>query len=293
MLRAQLEAITPDIRTSFLVNVFALERFTAPYHFHPEYELTWIVKGKGTRFVGKHMADYGPGDLVFLGPGLPHCWKSGDVVPGALNSHSVVVQFERDFLGAEFFDKPELDTIAGLMKRSACGIRFPAHVAAIVTPAINALSREENAFRKMLRLLGILETLAHSKEYTLLDHDGILAKQHPGDRDRLNISLGYIVDNFRNEMVLSEVAAAASMSVNAFCRYFRKSTGKTFIETVTDYRIHFAVQQLLSTDQSMACIAFESGFGDVSNFYRVFKRRLKTSPLQDRKNFLRGLQTTG
>lgn len=287
MIKAQFEAITRNDRASFLVNTFALEKFTAPYHFHPEYELTWITEGTGTRFVGKSMQEYGPGDLVFLGAGLPHCWKSEDIVRGELRSHSVLVQFENAFLGPEFFAKPELESIEGLLHRSASGIRFLGNTMTEVTARMKALSFEESRFKRMLGLLEILDILANSGDYLLLDSDGITAGSVPGERERVNTSLGYIVDNFRDKIVLDEVAAAVNMSVGAFCKYFRRATGKTFIETVTDYRVHFATKQLLATDKSMTEIAFDSGFGDVSHFFRVFRRRLKTSPLQYRKKFLK------
>ncbi len=286
MIKAQFETLTPGSGASFLVNSFALEKFTAPYHFHPEYELTWIKQGTGTRFVGKNMQAYGPGDLVFLGADLPHCWKSEDFAGGELRSQSVVIQFEHAFLGNEFFEKPELRSIAGLIKRGASGVRFLGATVGEAAGRMEALSREESSFSRMLRLLEILDLLARSAEYILLDHDGTTARSHPAERERLNISLGYIVDNFRTEISLDEVAATVNMSVSAFCKYFRKATGKTFIETVTDYRIHFATKQLLLTDKSMTDIAFESGFGDISHFYKVFRRRLKTSPLRYRRSFL-------
>lgn len=125
MIKAQFETITPNDRASFVVNSFALEKFTAPYHFHPEYELTWIKAGTGTRFVGKNMQAYGPGDLVFLGTGLPHCWKSEDFAAGKLGSQSIVIQFENAFLGKEFFEKPELESIAGLIKKGRIRYSLP------------------------------------------------------------------------------------------------------------------------------------------------------------------------
>ncbi len=289
MIKARFETLTPKDRTSFIVSAFAVEKFTAPYHFHPEYELTWIVQGTGTRFVGKHMQAYESGDLVFLGPNLPHCWKTEDIMPEEGRSECVLVQFENDFMGPGFFEKPELESIAALIKRSASGIRFTGETLSDVASRMGGLACEENRFKRMIGLLEILEILSKSKEYVLLDSDGITAGAYPGAQQRLNLSLGYIVDNFRDKIALEEVAALVNMSVNAFCKYFRKSTGKTFVETVTDYRIHFATSQLLLTDKSMTEIAFESGFGEVSHFYKVFRRRMKASPLQYRKSFLKGV----
>jgi len=288
MIRAQFENINPSPDSSFLVKSFHLERFTVPYHFHPEYELTLIVKGNGKRYVGKNMEDYSDGDLVFLGSDLPHCWKSGDQTDGDY-VQSIVVQFEKNFLGQNFFNRPELLHIQELMKRSAFGIRFEQTVSNEVKAKMIQLASEENPFRKLAQLLDVLNHLAISDDYILLNSDGILASAHNPNKERMNTALGYIVDNFRNEILLDHVAAAVNMSPNAFCKYFKRITSKTFMETVIEYRINFAIQQLLNTDKSISEISFESGFGDVSHFHKLFKRTMKTSPLDYRKNFQKGL----
>lgn len=290
MIRASFESIKPNDKSSFLVNNFALEKFTAPYHFHPEFELTLITAGTGTRFVGKSIQAYGAGDLVLLGPDLPHCWKSEDIVKGELRSHSVLVQFESTFLGPAFFERPELASISELFRRSACGIRFLGDTVADATGLMKSLSREEDRFRRMIGLLEILEMLANSRQYELLDTDGTMGLSKPGEQERISIALAYVVENFRDKVVLEKVASAVSMSESAFCKYFKRVTGKTFVETVTDYRIHFAREQLLMSERSMTDIAFDSGFGDLSHFYKVFRRRMKISPLQYRKDFLRKLR---
>jgi len=289
MVKALFENLNPKPHASFLVNTFILERFTVPYHFHPELELTLIIKGKGERFVGKNMENFDAGDLVFLGSDLPHSWKSEATSDGEFNSQSIVVHFEKDFLGPEFFQKPELAGIQNLIKRSAYGIRFLNETAEETKEKMKVLAAEENIFRKMLMLLDILDDLATTKDYVLLDQDGIVAQQANNNKERINASLGYIVENFRNEILLDKVAAVANMSPNAFCKYFKRVTNKTFMETVIEYRINFAVRQLLSTDKAVADISMESGFGDISHFYKLFKKRMKTSPLNYRKKFQKGL----
>lgn len=289
MIKAQFESLNPKSHASFLVNSFKLESFTVPYHFHPEFELTLIVRGRGKRYVGKNMGDFEDGDLVFLGSDLPHSWKSEDVTEPGDYVQSIVVQFERNFLGTEFFNKPELANINNLFKISAYGIRFLDKTTENISSHMKLLAQEENAFRKMQMLLDILENLAISREYILLDQDGMVAQQLNSNKERINAALGYIVDNFRNEILLNKVAGIVNMSPNAFCKYFKKVTNKTFMDTVIDYRINFAIQQLLSTDKPVSEIAMESGFGDVSHFYKLFKRNMKMSPLNYRKNFQKGL----
>ncbi|GLU55436.1 AraC family transcriptional regulator [Dyadobacter frigoris] len=279
------ENLQPGPESSFIVRSFDLEKFTVPFHFHPEYELTLILKGRGKRYVGNNMADFDENDLVLIGPDLPHCWKS-EKEDGV---KSVVVHFINDFLGKDFFDKPELSGIQNILKRSASGIRFTGKIAENAVPKMELLSVEENPFRKMLRLLDVMEDLAGSSEYQLLDHGGTVAQLPHINKERMNSALGYIVDNFRSGIILNEVAAEVNMSPNAFCKYFKKATNKTFMETVIDYRINFAMQQLLSTEKPVAEIAMESGFGDVSHFYKLFKRLIRISPLQYRKDFQKGI----
>lgn len=279
------ENLQPGPESSFIVRSFDLEQFTVPFHFHPEFELTLILKGRGKRYVGNNMADFEKNDLVLIGPDLPHCWKS-EKEDGA---KSVVVHFMNDFLGPDFFEKPELSNILSMLKRSASGIFFTGETAKNALPKMELLSVEENPFRKMFRLLDVMEDLARSSEYQLLDHGGTVAQLPHINKERMNVAMGYIVDNFRQEIILNEVAAEVNMSPNAFCKYFKKATDKTFMETVIDYRINFAMQQLLSTEKPVAEIAMESGFGDVSHFYKLFKRLIKISPLQYRREFQKGI----
>ncbi|GGC10738.1 AraC family transcriptional regulator [Dyadobacter sediminis] len=288
MIKAQFENLYPDSHASFIVNAFTLDKFDVPYHFHPQYELTLIVKGNGKRFVGKNMAGFDSGDLVFLGSDLPHSWKSENTARTEA-VQSVVVQFEKNFLGPEFFDKPELAEINNLLKLSACGIQFIHDGAAAAGEKMKLLAAQENAFRKMTMLLEILYDLAKSGDYVLLDPDATIAQQHNSHKERVNAALGYIVDNFRNDIVLNKVASLANMSPNAFCKYFKKMTNKTFVETVIDYRISFAVQQLIATDKTVSEIALESGFGDISHFYKLFKKRMNMSPLNYRNSFQKSL----
>ena len=289
MIKALFETINARSDASFLVNSFTLEKFDVPYHFHPEFELTLILKGKGKRYVGKQMADFDSGDLVLLGSDLPHSWKSESISTPGFHARSIVAQFDKNFLGNEFFDRPELSDIRNMLKISAHGIHFTGQTAKEISAKMSALALEENAFRKMWLLLDILEDLAASKEFVLLDQDGVVATQINSNKDRINAALGYIVDNFRNDIVLNEVAAVVNMSPNAFCKYFKRATNKTLIETVIEYRLNFAIQQLLSTDKAVAEISMESGFGDVSHFYKLFKKRMKMSPLHYRKDFQKGL----
>jgi AraC-like DNA-binding protein len=285
MLKASYEALQSSDSRSFLVRSFEETAFTAPYHYHPEYELTLITKGEGRRFVGSHMADYKEGDLLLLGSNLPHCWKTEAPQKEQKNACSIVVQFSHDFLGTDFFSKAELSYIARLLERSSNGIRFIKKTQDIIGRQMVALAAEVSEFKKLILLLEILQQLAISTDYILLEQKAV-SKPSAMDLERINPVFVYLIENYRGEITLDKAAETANMTPNAFCKYFKKITRKTFMEMVIDYRLNYATQQLIQTDKTISAICYESGFGDVSHFYKIFKARMQLSPLHYRKKFM-------
>jgi AraC-like DNA-binding protein len=284
MSKASIEILTNSKRESFLIKKFDKKGFEAPFHFHPEFELTCIPSGKGKRFVGNNMAGFKNNDLVLLGSGLPHCWKLSPAEN--TSATSLVIQFNYDFLGNDFFDKPEFETIQKLLKRSECGIEFHGKIKEPVKEKMALILEEKKQFKKLILFLEILNILSLCREYILLNKKKSVVLQSDDNRERINKVFAYIVENFRNEILLNEACATIGMTPNAFCKYFKKITRKTFMETVIDYRINFATQQLIDTDKSVADVCFESGFRDMSHFYKTFSSRMEMSPLNYRKHFL-------
>lgn len=284
MLKAAYEAIAPNRASSFSVRTFAEEAFTAPYHYHPEYELTLIVQGTGQRYVGSHVADYGPGDLVLLGAQVPHCWKAGPDPAGGQWAVSVVVQFTHECLGESFFSKPEVRAIAQLLRRSASGLHFP-DAGQYLQAALRQLGQEPDPFRRLLLLLSLLQELAATPAYEVLDAQQQTGTLAPAERERFHRVMAYVVEHFRGEVTLARAAGVANLTPNAFCKYFKKITRKTFVETVIEYRLQYATQQLVSTSKPVAEICYDSGFRDVSYFNKLFKAQLQRSPLQYRRAF--------
>lgn len=291
MIKASFEVLQTGNRQSFLVRRFDQWAFDGPYHFHPEYELTYITKGAGKRYVGSHMEDFAAGDLVLLGPNLPHCWKLGDLAGPQSDAGAIVIQFNENFLGEEFFGKPELQEIKKLFQRSASGICFKGSTRTTINGKLNVLSSGGSNFDKMMGLLDILQRLAVSNEFSLLDQNQSIAERTPAEQERINPVFAYLVDNFRGQVSLDTAAGIANMTPNAFCKYFKKITRKTFMETIIEYRLNYATQQLVQTDKPISEISYDSGFGDVSHFYKMFKVKMHMSPLNYRKKFMRDLDS--
>lgn len=290
MIKPLFEPISVQNDNSFSIRVFEQEAFTSPYHYHPEFELTLINKGCGKRYVGDHMDQFDKGDLVLLGPNLPHCWKTDRYIKGEISASSIVVQFTNDFLGHDFFNKPELSGIHKLLERSQRGIVYHRSVVSEISRDLKNLDKEEMSFKKLHIFLEVLHKLSIATDFTLLNRLSYITIQSGGDLERINKVFGYIIDNFKTNVSLEEVANLACMTPNAFCKYFKKITHKTFIEVVVEYRLHYATTQLMDTNKSIAQICFDCGFNDVAHFIRMFKSKMEISPLQYKKKFSESLQ---
>ena len=193
-------------------------------------------------------------------------------------------------MGEGFFCRTELQDIKRLFQQAANGISFKAGTQHRVNQQLIALIEEENSFKKMLILLDVLQQLALSNEFVLLDQSQTIAERTIAEQERINPVFAYLVDNFRQQVSLDKAASIANMTTNAFCKYFKKITRKTFMETIIEYRLNYATQQLVQTDKPISEISFESGFGDVSHFYKMFKVKMNLSPLNYRKKFMRNLE---
>ncbi|GAO41809.1 AraC family transcriptional regulator [Flavihumibacter petaseus] len=289
-IKPSFEAVPLNGSQSFQVRGFVLEAFDAQYHFHPEYELTLIEKGEGKRFVGNHLDLFFEGELVLLGPNLPHCWRNDPVIKGSVNAISVVVQFMPDFLGDQFFSKPELGRIRQLLENSHTGLIFPAEGNASARQKMIVLNETEDYFERLVLLLALLQELSFREDSMPLDTSSRNSRRPNAEQARVTPVLSYIIDHFREECTLQQAAKVANMTTNAFCKYFKKTTRKTFMEMVIDYRLNYAMAQLVHTDKPVSHICFESGFNDITHFSRMFKTKLKSTPLQYRQQFRKEMQ---
>lgn len=293
MLKPAFEAVRTRNSSSYMLRNFGEEAFSAPYHFHPEFELTLITGGEGKRYVGNRMEDFSAGDLVLLGANLPHCWKTtgkkdknGRIKIAGSDPGAVVIQFTENFLGKDFISSPELKAIHALLLQCKNGLQFSGQTRSDAEEKIRSLAEKKDHFEKMIGLLQLLQQLALSQEHRPLAPRYIAASSGRDDQQRINPVLSYIQENYRDKISLEQAAQIAHMSVNAFCKYFKKITRQTFMGTVIEYRLNDAVRQLVQTDLPVTDICFKSGFGDISHFNKTFKSKMQESPLQYRKRFL-------
>ncbi|SDD55344.1 Cupin domain-containing protein [Dyadobacter soli] len=288
MVKPTLEPLSCQSENTLLVRIFEQDEFHSPYHFHPEIELTAILKGEGNRFVGNNMSAYGTNDLVLIGPNLPHCWKNtsrGETI----NARSVVVQFDKSLFGDGFFEKHQAWHIVHLLLTSQQGIHFSGPENQQVIDHMLDMASAGTPYKKLILLLEVLDILAASQNRTLLNDELVVSSAALHHYHRLNAVQGFIIDNFRTKVTLQEIAGLARMSTNAFCKYYKKTTGRTATEAVMAYRLKYARQQLLSTNKTVAEICFDSGFTDMAFFYKTFRAHMGRSPGNYRKEYIKNL----
>ncbi len=285
-MKPKFEVLPAFHQHSFLLREFDKTAFDAPYHLHPEYELTLIVKGQGIRYIGSNMSMFADGDLVLLGSNLPHCWKLDNENPENMQAHCIVVQFPTAFLGDGFFAGNELAGIKSLMQKSSMGLGFKDSIRERASEKIKRLARTTDGFDRLMLLLDILHALSQSAGHEVFDQSKNAIGQSPAELKRINDVFTYLVENFRNDISLKEVSAMMNMTPNAFCKYFKKITRSTLMEKVLEYRLSYAKQQLVQTDKPISHICYDSGFKDISYFNKTFKAKTQFTPLNYRKRFL-------
>jgi AraC-like DNA-binding protein len=262
------------------VREFKVPAFKYPWHQHPEIELTWILKGSGLRYVGDSVEPFHAGDFCLLGSNLPHAWLSSEDSPGAM-ARSLVVQFAPALFGKELLHLPEFARIADLFDRAARGLWFDRAVA--VRMRRKMFSRT-SPLRQFTALLEILEELA--------THPGarpmaLVPWAHGRRADaRLRAVLAYLAENSGGPVSQPDAARLARLSPAAFSRFFRRSVGKTFQAYLTDLRLSEACRQLLESERTISEIAFDVGFGNLSNFNRSFRIARGMAPGEFRRQVL-------
>lgn len=282
---ARYEKISPDPTRSFHVEERRIARFDAPWHFHPEFELTSIVESRGRRFVGDSIAPFSEGDLVLIGPNLPHFWHNEGHQPAGAKAHSVVVQFNSDFLGTVLMQKPELAGVQKLLQRAARGLHFSNPADRIVSVRLLQLARLDG-LPALLEFLAILHELAHAhgaRPLASTTYEPSLDRQA---EQRLARTYTFLMKHFRDPLTLAQIARVASMNPEAFSRYFKRVTGRNVSVFLMELRLDFAGQLLRETTLRISDIAAESGFATLSSFNRRFRTRQGCTPRDYRRTFL-------
>tara|TARA_R110002049_G_scaffold61453_5_gene163720 strand:+ start:25685 stop:26572 length:888 start_codon:yes stop_codon:yes gene_type:complete len=275
--------ITPlSPEDSFLVFDRLKQDFDFPIHFHPEYELNFIMNGKGVRrVVGDNLEEIGDIELVLLGPNLVHGWEMYHCERKEI--HEITIQFHDDLFDSKLLSRAIFKPIKDMFNRANHGILFSKKVSEELIPRILQLSKTAN-IDYFLELISILHDLANSRNQRLLSTNVSQFNDFENSKTIKKV-YEYIQENFDRKMSLIEICSLVNMSVVSFNRFIKKRTGKTFIEYVNDTRISYASRWLIETDLSIGEIAYKCGFNNMANFNRVFKKVKGSTPSSYRTEF--------
>lgn len=260
--------------------------FDYPIHYHSAYELTLILNSSGNRIVGDSVEKYSLNDLVLIGPEIYHRWDDDDVAPEKRNNaHVITIQFSKDLFEQTLFLKESFSSIKNLLKESQRGLKFVGETFSIVAEKMKNVTIEKK-FESVVEFLKILHTLSISKDKQYLASDGFVSIKEDAKGDRVTKMYTYILTHFNDSNLrITELAQESNMSTSAFGHFFKKSTNKSFTQFVVDMRLGYASKLLLNSNDSISEIAYKSGFNNIANFNRLFKKNKFITPKQYRRNF--------
>ncbi|GGD77330.1 AraC family transcriptional regulator [Emticicia aquatilis] len=278
-MKVEYEKISPDTGSSFRLIHWKSENDRYFWHYHPEYEIVFVRKGSGKLHIGEHLKNYEEGELVFIGPDLPHTGFGY----GVIGEHEeIVVQLRKDFLGEEFMQKPELQHIRELFERAKQGLSFQGKARKIVAAKLQKMLTLSH-FERLVELLNIFHTLATTNEFSVLNAAEKRFDFNHKDEDRINRVYEYVEQNYQKSIDIQAVADLANLTVPSFCRYFKKISHITYTDFVNEYRINQACR-LLFENKPIADICFEVGFNNISHFNKTFKQLKGVSPREYKAN---------
>ena len=270
-----LEQIQLGRDQSILAFRYADKSFDAPWHFHPQHELTFIEQSTGTKFIGDYVGPYQAGELVLLRSNLPHCWKN-QLEENHL-ARSVVIQWDKGIFPAV----PELAPLQSMLRAASKGLLFAAAAVTKLASQVQQLPDLKGA-ELYVQLLSILLRLS-SCSYTTLSANRFIDDLPAAYSDRMSKVHDFVEANFQRKIYLKELAQLVSMSEQSFSRFFSKMMGRPFFSFLNEYRINIAGRMLMDTDWSVAQIGFACGYESLPFFHKQFNKFKGESPSKFRK----------
>ena len=279
-MQAQYFKLTKQVHQSISIRKDTRTAFYDHWHYHSELELVYIIQGEGTRFIGDDISRFGSGDLVLLGVGLPHVWKSDDSYfdhNSRKKVSAIVLHFGQDFLGPDLWELPEMAPIKKLLELSPRGISYHLPEGHPVKRKLRKMI-DQQPFDRLTHLLTMLHKLAQVENHTILSGIPFADHYQKHHSKRIDKIYDYILTNFEKEIKLEELALLANMTPASLCRFFRQKTRKSVSEFINEVRVSFACKLLIEGNLSISEICFRCGYNNLSYFNRQFKKIIGLTP---------------
>ncbi|WP_286272897.1 AraC family transcriptional regulator [Thalassotalea hakodatensis] len=258
------------------------------WHFHPEYELVWNISGEGTRFVGDSVDTYLPGDMILIGPNVPHCWQSS-TNKGHKESELLVIQFKPSCFGDGFLQLPEAGLISRLLDNASKGLEIFGETSEKIAKQLSFLYQQQSIDR-LLCLIKILDQVANSDDVKVLttpEYD-LHSDINNTNLRRIETIYSYVRANLGDDINQTEIANKVGLTTQGFSRFFKKYTGLTFVKFVNTLRVNEACRLLVRENYDVTQIAYMCGYQNISNFNRRFQEIKSLTPSEFRSGYRQG-----
>lgn len=275
---------------SFLVRREELPCLEEHWHFHEEFEIIYFIKSDGIRYIGNTIGSFEEGEIYLIGKNLPHLFlnrkdfNSDTLAPDRVDL--IIIQFKQSFIGQDFFKIPEARMINKLLQKSEVGLRYPSRVSSMLHDFFLSIT-EKSGLPSLIDLLHILHCLSEYETAEQICTTAVNNNYSSFDKDRMTKIIDHLTQNFDRKIELSEISEIANMAPNAFCRFFRERTKKSFSKYLTEIRIGQACRLLIEGNLQISEIAYMTGFNSPSNFNRKFKEVMGDTPSEYMVRFAR------
>ena len=279
-----LKEITPLGKNDlFIANYWPDNQMDFPLHFHADYELCLTLNVRGKRILGNLVEDFTEKDLVITTPNVLHCYKRDDAFLN-VRCEVVVIQFPKELPSWGIFDTDQLRNIRNLLCQPAPGLKFSEETAEAVRERLLRLPRTEG-FEAVQLFFGILHELACA-DRTQVELIGVQSSDStlPHSR-RINKIVQFVEKNYHHKISLEDVGELVGMSASSVSRFFKQRTRHNFWDYLNGFRIDRAAQMMIETEHTISEISYACGFNNISNFNRVFRERIGTTPSDYRNKF--------
>jgi AraC-like DNA-binding protein len=287
-LSAFLEKIIVKEDESFSIGVFQDNLEKSTWHYHNNYELSFITEGSGKRIVGDSIEEFQPGDMAFIGRNIPHVWITDKETqtPSVRTLEMVYLQFPSGVLSSQLLSLPEFSFVKRAMELSERGIQIVGQTLNEVSEIMLQLPYLKN-FDRMLNFLKMMDIIGRSKSNVHLASKNYLKLRFSTGNKRIEIIHEYLMKNYHEEVNLSKLAEIVSMAEGSVCRFFKQNMGITLFEYLNQIKTEFACKLLMDHDLNIVEVCFDSGFNNISHFNKQFKKITGLTPSEYRKQFNR------
>lgn len=253
------------------------------WHYHPQYEIIQIEKGTGHRYVGDNFSPFSEGEILLLGPNLPHVFRNDPeyfINESKKKVKATVLYWNYRLIKSDLFNLNEFTPIRELLQQSKRGLLIKGPSKKTVSRLLNMVVNK-NGIDRILEFISMLHFIAIEAEFEVLSSLGFSSTIDEEEVTKLNKVFDYLLNNFSHTITLKEIADISNMSPTTFCRYFKKITNKTFVTFLNEIRVGHASKLLIENkNKNISQICLESGFNNLTNFYIQFHKFKNLSPME-------------